>query len=120
MLPSIALTAIVSILQEVVCKLEYGSLILAAVNAFIAFLLSVINFLKLDGKSEAHKISSHQYDKLQSFIEFQSGQVLLFSNPILNNENMERILDKQKKIIDLPCLDPLGVLRLLVLRKNLI
>ena len=25
-----------------------------------------------------------------------------------------------KKIIDLPCLDPLGVLRLLVLRKNLI
>ena len=28
--------------------------------------------------------------------------------------------NKQKKFIDLPCLDPLGVLRLLVLRKNLI
>ena len=65
MLPSIALTAIVSILQEFVCELHHGALILASVNAFIAFLLGVINFMKLDAKSEAHKISSHQYDKLQ-------------------------------------------------------
>ena len=100
MLPSIALTAIVSILQDVVCKLEYGYLILAAVNAFIAFLLGVINFLKLDGKSEAHKISSHQYDKLQHNMEFHSGQILLFSNPILSKNAVDKHFEESKNIIN--------------------
>ena len=100
MLPSIALTAIVSILQEVVCKLEYGSLILASVNAFIAFLLGVINFMKLDAKSEAHKISSHQYDKLQHNMEFHSGQVLLFSNPILSKNAVDKYFEESKNIIN--------------------
>ncbi|MHC5180980.1 MAG: hypothetical protein ACYSOW_03795, partial [Planctomycetota bacterium] len=100
MLPSIALTAIVSILQEVVCKLEHGSLILAAVNAFIAFLLGVINFMKLDAKSEAHKISSHQYDKLQHNMEFHSGQILLFSNPILSKNAVDRYFEESKSIIN--------------------
>ena len=100
MLPSIALTAIVSILQEVVCKLEHGSLILAAVNAFIAFLLGVINFMKLDAKSEAHKISSHQYDKLQHNMEFHSGQILLFSNPILSKNAVDRYFEESKNIIN--------------------
>ena len=100
MLPSIALTAIVSILQDVVCKLQYGSLILAALNGFIAFLLGVINFMKLDAKSEAHKISSHQYDKLQHNMEFHSGQILLFSNPILSKNAVDRYFEESKSIIN--------------------
>jgi hypothetical protein len=65
----------------------------------VAFLLSIINYLKLDAASEAHKISSHQYDKLQSFIEFSSGQVLLFSNPLLNDESIDKWwIDWRQKI----------------------
>jgi hypothetical protein len=48
------------------------------VNAVIAFLLAMVNYFKLDAASEAHKISSHQYDKLQSCVEFTSGSILLF------------------------------------------
>jgi len=40
----------------------------------------LVNYLKLDAASEAHKISAHQYDKLQTSIEFLSGKTLLFSN----------------------------------------
>ena len=29
---------------------------------------------------QAYKITAHQYDKLQSNIEFQSGKILLFHN----------------------------------------
>jgi len=100
MFPSVALIAIVSVLQEIVCKLEYGSLILAGVNAFVAFLLGLINFMKLDAKSEAHKISSHQYDKLQHNIEFHSGQVLLFSNPILSKNAVDKYFEESKNIIN--------------------
>ena len=87
MLPSIFITATVSIIQIPLQNTQYGPIILAALSAFVAFLLAIINYLKLEAESEAHKISSHKYDKLQSFIEFQSGQVLLFSDPVLNHKD---------------------------------
>jgi hypothetical protein len=59
------------------------------------------NYANLDGAVEAHKISSYQYDKLQSYIEFQSGQVLLFSDPILNSDNMERFCEKERQILNM-------------------
>ena len=86
MLPSIFITATVSIIQIPLQNTQFGPIILAALSAFVAFLLAIINYLKLEAESEAHKISSHKYDKLQSFIEFQSGQVLLFSDPVLNHK----------------------------------
>ena len=63
----------------------------------------MINFLKLDAASEAHKISSHQYDKLQSSVEFMSGSVLLFRNlnvpPDTDESNKNKMIyDNQKKI----------------------
>jgi hypothetical protein len=50
----------------------------------------------LDAASEAHKISSHQYDKLQSTVEFTSGSVLLFRYNDL--QKMEYQLDQINKI----------------------
>jgi hypothetical protein len=73
--------------------------VLAGLSALVTFLLAIINYCKLEGAAEAHKTSAYQYDKLQSFIEFQSGQVLLFSNPILNNENLTRLCEKERKIV---------------------
>ena len=95
MLPSIFLAGLASIGQEQL-KLftNYSSTILACLNALIAFLLALVNYLKLDATSEAHKISSHQYDKLQSYVEFQSGQILLFSDPILSKQTIKTQLDE--------------------------
>ena len=77
MLPAIFISATASVISQVLECQERGSIMLAAINAFIAFLLSVINYLKLDATAEAHKTSAHQYDKLQSNVEFKSGKVLL-------------------------------------------
>jgi phage gpG-like protein len=78
MLPAIFLSAAVVVLTEVVDYENYGKTMLASINAFITFLLAVVNYLKLDAASEAHKISAHQYDKLQSSVEFTSGSIFLF------------------------------------------
>ena len=110
MFPAIFITSICSVLQvplenielfrtkcsssETTHNISY-TFLLSLATAFVAFLLAVINYLKLDAASEAHKISSHQYDKLQSGIEFQSGQVLLFSDPLLVSTNFERISKNQ-------------------------
>lgn len=93
MFPCIFLTCLASIGQErlaIVFNEKIGSFILSGINAFIALLLAIISYLKLDAISEAHKISTHQYDKLQSFVEFQSGQILLFSDPILSKQHLQQ------------------------------
>ena len=95
MFPSIFLTGFAAIGQEQLSLFtDKSKIILACINAFIAFLLSIINYLKLDATSEAHKISSHQYDKLQSYVEFQSGQILLFSDPLLSKLSVQKQLDE--------------------------
>ena len=101
MLPAIFLTGLASIGQEQLSSLtNKSSFILACVNAFIAFLLAIINYLKLDAISEAHKISSHQYDKLQSYVEFQSGQILLFSDPLLFKQSLQKQFQEYAAIMN--------------------
>ena len=106
MLPALFLTAICSVLSSYVNLIVNGSIILASLNAFLTLLLSIINYMKLDAQSEAHKTSSHQYDKLQSSIEFFSGQTLLFSDLTVsqllcqNNHPNQRMTDEQKKLME--------------------
>ena len=98
MLPAIFISATASVLSHAVDTIKNGSLIISGINAFIAFILSVINYLKLDANAEAHKISAHQYDKLQSTVEFKSGKILLFDT----TTNKEVILDNvEKKIAEI-------------------
>ena len=87
MMPAIFITSICSVAQSPLKRLEYGTYILSGLNAFLTFLLAVISFMKLDAAAQAYKISSHQYDSLQTYVEFQSGQVLLFSNNELYTNN---------------------------------
>lgn len=61
------------------------------------FLLAVVNYLKLDARAEAHKISAHQYDKLQTTVEFTSGSILLFPDEILDNS--EKKITIEDKLI---------------------
>jgi len=97
MFPSIFLSALVTVLQEPFG--QHYPVVLASVSGAVTFLLALANYANLDGAVEAHKISSYQYDKLQSYIEFQSGQVLLFSDPILKSDNMERYCEKERQIL---------------------
>lgn len=103
MLPAIFLSAVASVSQSQVHIMIYGDLILATISAFVAFLLAIINYLKLDAAAEAHKITAHKYDKLQTSVEFQSGQVLLFSNPILNGENFMKQWNEYKYVLCTSC-----------------
>jgi len=113
MLPSIFLSSLISVIQAPLRSYKYGNIIVTSISAFVAFLLAIINYMKLDASAEAYKISAHQYDKLQTFVEFQSGQVLLFSPTILNRrdkltlaeekvreEEGEHLLKKMKGKID--------------------
>ena len=85
--PSILLSTIATVLASFITRYTWGNLLLAGVNGAIAFLLALVNYFKLDAKSEAHKITSHRYDKLQSSVEFKSGTLFLFRDPDINSYN---------------------------------
>lgn len=97
MMPAILFSTSATVLSSYVSDFKWGAVFISALNGVIAFLLAVVNFLKLDAASEAHKISSHQYDKLQSTVEFTSGSVLLFRYNSLQTEEYELEQLKEKR-----------------------
>ena len=106
MLPAIFLSALASVLQSPLAECggpDWGPVGISGLSAFVAFLLAIVNYLKLDASAEAHKTSAHQYDKLQSYVEFQSGNVLLFSDPLLGTDNMIRAWDDHRKLSNASC-----------------
>jgi hypothetical protein len=98
MMPSIMLSTAATVLSAIMMDYYWGAYFISAINGIIAFMLAVVNYLKLDATSEAHKISAHQYDKLQTSIEFLSGTTLLFNN--INSKSIieKKIDDTEKKI----------------------
>jgi len=99
MMPSILFSTSATVLSSVVKDYYWGTIFISALNGIIALLLAIVNYLKLDAASEAHKISSHQYDKLQSTVEFTSGSVLLFrDNDMRKHEyELEQLQEKYDK-----------------------
>ena len=105
MMPAIILSTSATVLSALIKDFNWGVYFIASVNGVIAFLLALVNYFKLDAASEAHKTSAHQYDKLQTSIEFLSGTSLLFPNTMTKNKKItieqvisEKITDLEKKI----------------------
>jgi len=93
MLPAIFVAAVCSILNFILKDIQYGVIIISCLNAFNSFLLSLISYLKLDGKAEAHKASAYKFQKLESLCEFHSGKYLFFKesvNVLSFLENIEK------------------------------
>ena len=86
MIPTIVITSTCSVLSGT--DMYNYSLMISGLTAFSSLLLAIISYLKLDAATEAHKTSSHQYDKLQSQTEFLSGNTLLFSTSSFNTHTI--------------------------------
>jgi phosphatidylglycerophosphate synthase len=100
MMPSILLSTLAIVLSAFVYYYKWGAYLIAGINGIISFLLTVVNYLKLDAASESHKISALQYDKLQTSVEFLSGTTLLFkdNNSLIIQKKIEEIKKKINEI----------------------
>jgi len=98
MMPAILLSTAATVLGSVTNLFYWGAILISTVNGIISFLLAVVSYLKLDARAEAHKISAHQYDKLQTSVEFTSGSILLFPNEIVDSS--EKKVTIEDKLIE--------------------
>jgi hypothetical protein len=76
MLPAIFITAVCTILSLVLKEYPFGPTVVSSLNGANAFILALINYLKLDARAEAHRVSAYKFDKAQSYVEFNSGRIL--------------------------------------------
>jgi hypothetical protein len=101
MLPAIFFSVLIIIFSIVFNNYVYGNIILASLSGINSFLLSIISYLKLDAKSESHRVSSYKFDKLQTLCEFNSGKILFFGyNSDKTNEIVEYIEKEVRDIKD--------------------
>jgi len=94
MMPAIFNTALCTILGLVLQKYEFGATIVSSLNGVNAFLLALINYMKLDARAEAHRTSAYKFDKIQSGLVFSSGRVLFGS---LDRSKVVDLIDKTEK-----------------------
>jgi cell division protein FtsB len=94
MLPTILIAGACTVLGIFIQDKDMSNKAISGMTAVSTVLLSIINYLKLDGKAEAHKIAAYQFDKLQTMCEFNSGKVMF-----KYEKNVGQIItDIQKKV----------------------
>ena len=101
MLPAIFISTLSSVVSGILKDSVRASVAVCILTAANSFILALVTYLKLDAKSEAHRISAYSFEKLQSLCEFKSGKILLTKNEDLNklvSDFLEEIEDKYKEI----------------------
>jgi hypothetical protein len=94
MLPAIFITAACSILSLVLKDYYFGPIIVSSLNGVNAFLLAVINYMKLDSKSEAHRTAAYKFDVLHSNLVFNSGKLLFMKD---KTDRLREIIEETEK-----------------------
>jgi hypothetical protein len=104
MLPAIFISTISSVISGIFNTSYYASITVCLLTAMNTFVLSLVTYLKLDAKSEAHKASAYSYDKLQTMCEFSSGRILLNTTTAedSNYRTMGNLLDDiENKVMEI-------------------
>lgn len=96
MLPTICITAICTVISVVLKEYPFSSTIVSSLNGLNFFFLTLINYLKLDAKAEAHRVAAYKFDKTQSRLEFSSGKILFISGE--SKELPKIIADTEKDV----------------------
>ena len=101
MMPTIFVTAVCTIISMVLKDYEFGATLVSCLSGLSTFILSIISYLKLDAKSEAHKTSAYQFDKAQTMCEFFSGKVLLIKDADVDKKVQDFVSQIEKKVSEI-------------------
>lgn len=102
MIPALFFTALITIIAPFINCMPGSGTVISTINAIIALLISLINYLKLESAIEIYLQMANHYDKLETGLEFTNSKLLLLEN---ENEKkklaLSRIKEIEKKLSDI-------------------
>jgi inorganic pyrophosphatase len=91
MIPSLLLTALITIFAPFIQKYSWSGITISAANAVITLFIALNHFFKLESAVDMYMNLSNQFDKLESSIEITNGKLIFIEN---KNEKNKLILEK--------------------------
>ena len=104
MFPSLILTCCITIFSPFVKCEQLHSGIITGLNALVALLLSMINYLKLESSTEVFFQLANHYDKLEISLDLASSKLIFIdeTKPVAKKDSILRtIKDVEEKIVEI-------------------
>jgi hypothetical protein len=99
MIPSLLLTALITIFAPFIQKYSWSGITISAANAVITLFIALNHFFKLESAVEMYMNLSNQFDKLESSIEITNGKLIFIENKNEKNKIiLEKITEVEQKI----------------------
>jgi ankyrin repeat protein len=101
MLPAIFTATVATVLGLALKPFQWGAVVVSTITGLNGFLLAVVQHLKLDAQAEAHRITSHHFDRLTTMAEYHSQQLRLFPSNDHADQAQRFIQELQKEVKDI-------------------
>lgn len=102
MIPTLIISCFITISTPFIDCQHMRSSIVTGLNAIIAFLISVINFCKLESSTQSFFQLASQYDKLETILELTNGRLLVTDNDIDKKHIViDKINEIEQKILEI-------------------
>ena len=94
-IPSLIITCGITVLSPVFTCTSTHAWIISGLNALIGFILSIINFLKLESSTTMYLQLANHYDKMETSLEMTNSKLILMET---ENEKRTLVLNQIKDI----------------------
>lgn len=111
MVPALLISSVVTIFAPLIQEYNWSGGVISGLNAFIALLISLSNYYKLESSTQTFYNTALQYDKLETSLEFVASKIAFVEHDQtqLSELVFEKINDIEQKISEIKDWNPLFI-----------
>lgn len=110
MIPALLISSAVTIFAPLIQNYYWSGGVVSGLNAFIAMLISLANYYKLESSTQTFYNTALQYDKLETSLEFVSSKIIFMDDlSNLSKVVFEKVNEIEQKIAEIKDWNPLFI-----------
>jgi hypothetical protein len=107
MIPTLLITIAVTIFAPIVENYKWSGGVISGLNFLVTSLISVMNFMKLESKTECYNQIASQYDKIETALEIMSSKLFFIKTEEEKKEMvLTKILETEARLNELKDINP--------------
>jgi len=109
--PTLLISSVVTIFAPLIQGYYWSGGVISGLNAFIALLISLANYYKLESSTQTFYNTALQYDKLETSLEFVASKIVFMdeNQTQLSKIVFEKVNEIEKKISEIKDWNPLFI-----------